>query len=337
MSFLHFRVSGPIAAASLLISSAALKADARRSTAQVSSFAELQRNSWSLPTADGAARLYITEIGHGPPVIFLHGGPGNDFQYIVEALEPHTAHNRFILFDDRGSLLSPIKPGRQDTLTLRNLVEDLEHLRISLGLERLTLFGHSFGSLLALSYYQAYPNRVQRLVLTGAFPPNITMKALIAAMRPRQKALRDRPEVAQILQREGLAGSVERLNPRQVSERNRIAGLAAINLIDLNRWRDVYGGGVYYNQDVDSAIGDTFPESFDFRPVLRSGLAPVTIIQGDRDYIDPAASGWQSLMKSEPKLPVRVITLQAASHYAWIDDPAGFARSLRTGLGSPAE
>ena len=152
-----------------------------------------------------------------------------------------------------------MKPERSDTLTHDTLVADLEQPRVALGLERLTLFGHSFGSLLARSYYQAHPDRVERLVLTGAFPPDTTMKRLVTGMCPRLKALRERPDVARTLEREGLAGPVEGLTPRQVSERARITGLAAISAIDLTRWREAIGGGIYYSEKTDSAIGSSLP------------------------------------------------------------------------------
>lgn len=297
-----------------------------------SALVQMQRAAWYLPTADGAARLFVTEIGSGPPVVFLHGGPGNDFQYIVEALEPHLAEHRFILFDQRGSLLSPVAPERRDSLTLQKLVDDLELLRTSLGQDKLTLFGHSFGSLLALAYYRAYPERVERLVLTGAFPPATTMKSLVAEMRPRQKALRERPAVLETLKREHLDGPIDSLTPRQRSERTRISGLAAISAIDLTRWRRAAGGGVYYSEAVDSAIGATTPEAFDFRPVITADPEPITIVQGDEDYIDPGAAHWRAFAAAQPHLPIRVQIMARASHNAWIDAPQAFRRALANGL-----
>ena len=86
--------------AALLTITISVPISARAEPAASPIFSELQRNTWYLPTANGAARLYVTEIGRGPPVIFLHEGPGNDFQYIVPALRPHLLTHRFILFDD---------------------------------------------------------------------------------------------------------------------------------------------------------------------------------------------------------------------------------------------
>ena len=97
-----------------------------RSPADV--FDRLQQNVWYLPTKTKDVRLYVTELGSGPPVIFLHGGPGNDFNYFIDAARPHIDRYRFIFFDQRGSLLSPVGAAQTKSVTLAVLVDDLEAL-----------------------------------------------------------------------------------------------------------------------------------------------------------------------------------------------------------------
>ncbi|HVS04384.1 MAG TPA: alpha/beta fold hydrolase [Thermoanaerobaculia bacterium] len=53
---------------------------------------------------------------------------------------------------------------------------DLEALRRQLGAERLTLWGISYGTHLALAYLKAYPQRVDRLILAGVEPLHHTLK-----------------------------------------------------------------------------------------------------------------------------------------------------------------
>lgn len=294
-------------------------------------FTALQRNAWYLPTTDGAAKLFVTEVGTGEPVVFLHGGPGNDFHDIIDALAPHLERHRFILFDDRGSLMSPLAADKVDTATLKQLVEDLELLRVSTGQDQLTLFGHSFGSLLAMAYYEAYPARVKRIVLTGAFPVETTMKDLVATVRPLQKSLRERPAVQQAIAAEGLSG--EGLTARQQSDKWRIANLAALNVVHVDRWRQVTGGRVFYNGAMDSRIGGSFPDAFDFRPTILAHPAPITVLQGDQDYLDRGAVRWKAFKAAHPEAPLTIEIMPEASHYAWIDAPGPFAKGLAKGLG----
>lgn len=293
-------------------------------------YSQLQRNAWYLPTADHAARLYVTELGKGAPVVFLHGGPGNDFHYIVDALRPQLDEHRFILFDQRGSLLSPVPEQAVGKLTMGQLVDDLETLRQALGVKKLVLFGHSFGTLLALSYYQAHPDHVAGLVLAASVPPSFDLGAWLHDMRPRQKALAARTQaIAAATKAAGLPADAKNDTAEQTSIRWRIEKLASTNIIDLDRWRQLTGGRVYYSETVADAISNTLPNGFDIRPTLQAHPVPVTIIQGDRDYIDPAARSW-----SAGKTPTmaHVSVMPAASHYAWIDDPVEFAKALHDGL-----
>jgi pimeloyl-ACP methyl ester carboxylesterase len=293
---------------------------------------QMERNAWYLPTGDGTADLYVTEVGRGTPVVFLHGGPGNDFQYIVDAVAPLRCQNRFILFDQRGSLLSPVTPDKLDKVSFEALVDDLETLRLALGQDRLTLFGHSFGTLLAAGYYRAHPDHVERLILAGAIPARGTLSQFVATMRPVQKQLRERPEVEATLRREHLDGPRESLTPQQRSDRFRITGLASINIVDLDRWRSVPGGRVFYSSQLDDRIGDSIPSELGIEAAMDAHPVPIAIIQGDRDYVDPAGEGWQAIAREHPTWPISIHVMPNAGHYAWIDDPEAFEKALADGI-----
>ncbi|WP_266160311.1 alpha/beta fold hydrolase [Dyella silvatica] len=294
---------------------------------------QLQHNAWYLKTADHVADLYVTELGVGTPVVFLHGGPGNDFQYIIDALRPQLGEHRFILFDQRGSLLSPVPEQEVSKLTMGQLVDDLETLRKALGVEKLVLFGHSFGTVLAMSYYQAHPEHVAGLVLAASVPPTFGpggLAAWLKVMRPRQHVLMGRAEaIAAAEKAASLPTDPKSDTAQQKSTRWRIEKQASLNIIDLSRWRDITGGGVYYNEKVSEAIGNTLPSDFDVRPTLKAHPVPITVIQGDHDYIDPAGQSWLSDVKAGL---AQVNVVPSASHYSWIDDPSGFAIALRKGL-----
>ncbi len=244
-------------------------------------FDTLQENVWYLPTADGKASLYVTSLGNGPEVVVLHGGPGNDFNYLVDAVRPESGDYRFVLYDQRGSLLSPVPEGEIKELTTTAMVEDLDSLRIALGKQKLILFGHSWGTLLALLYYQAHPEHVAGLVLAGSGPPQIpigeSFAKFLGPIRSHQRAMRERPEVKKVLDAEGLGGTTpaDHLNAEQKSHRVRIEGLAAVNLFHVERWRQLQGGGVYYNKAVDDAIGDSLPARWDIEPTLKQYPIPL--------------------------------------------------------------
>lgn len=113
--------------------------------------------------------VYVEECGNasGIPVLFLHGGPAS-------GCKPD--HRRFfnpelyriVLFDQRGCGRS--KPhGKLENNTTQDLVSDMEHLRVKLGIDRWLLFGGSWGAALSLLYAQNFPDKVSAMILRGIF------------------------------------------------------------------------------------------------------------------------------------------------------------------------
>ena len=113
--------------------------------------------------------LYVEECGRadGCPAVFLHGGPGSGCQPDHRRyFDP--GHYRLVLVDQRGSGRST-PAGCTEHNDTRQLVQDLETIRLGLGIERWLLFGGSWGATLGLVYAQTYPERVLGLVLRGTF------------------------------------------------------------------------------------------------------------------------------------------------------------------------
>jgi proline iminopeptidase len=307
--------------------------DVPRLSDSTSVFDQLQDNVWYLPTTDKRAQLYVTSFGKGPTIVVLHGGPGNDFNYLVDALRPLAYHYRFILFDQRGSLLSPVPSDQLNKLTMSDLVGDIETLRKALGLNKLVILGHSFGTLLAEFYFQAHPGHVAALILAGSMPPSTApgnFIQLIKAIHQRQNALHARPAVAYTLRTAGIpVGQKEKLTPHAAMRRFKIDN-AAIDFYHVDRWPEFQGGGVYYNEKVDDAIGNSLPNTYDVVPVLQAHPVPVSILQGDHDYVDPSATLWREDAGNMNN--VKIYVIKDAGHYSWIDAPFVFKADLTLAL-----
>ena len=65
-----------------------------------------------------------------------------------------------------------IGPAR-DFYTTADHVNDLEAVRASLGIDKVALWGTSYGTKLALAYALAYPSHVERLLLDSVLPPQL--------------------------------------------------------------------------------------------------------------------------------------------------------------------
>ena len=118
---------------------------------------------------DGRHKLYFEQCGNpdGKPVVLLHGGPGGGCSAKMRRFHD-PAKYRIVLFDQRGSGRSTPHADLVDNTTW-HLVEDIETLRVKLGIDRWQVFGGSWGSTLALAYAETHPKRVTELVLRGIF------------------------------------------------------------------------------------------------------------------------------------------------------------------------
>lgn len=121
-----------------------------------------------ISTSDGH-QLYYEHHGNlvGPSILFLHGGPGlgsssNDLSYF----DLNTVN--VILLDQRGAGRSQ-PAGSLENNTSQNLDADIDLLLEQLKIDKIILFGGSWGSTLALLFAIAHPDRVLGLVLRGLF------------------------------------------------------------------------------------------------------------------------------------------------------------------------
>ena len=126
-------------------------------------------------------------------MMYLSGGPGgagvSEMLGVVAGLGDLEQRYRMIGYDQRGTGRSGLlrcprlerDPHLRDTgagedcanrlgvarqhYTTPDSVADMEAIRAELGAEKLTLFGISYGTELAIAYARAYPDRVERLIL----------------------------------------------------------------------------------------------------------------------------------------------------------------------------
>lgn len=116
-------------------------------------------------TSDGL-ELYFELSEVGLPCLYLHGGPGywsKSFQHFSGSLLEENI--QMVYLDQRGCGRSEHSP-TQD-YSLNRLTDDIEELRIFLGIQEWFVMGHSFGGILAVNYAHSYPERTRGLVLSN--------------------------------------------------------------------------------------------------------------------------------------------------------------------------
>jgi proline iminopeptidase len=131
-----------------------------------------------LAVAGGQIWYRVVGGGTGTPLIVIHGGPGLSSGYL-KSMEALGDERLVVRYDQLGA-------GKSDVVTdtslfgIERFVGELETLRRHLALERVHLYGHSWGSILALEYYRAHPEHVASLTLASEV---LDMPAFFANMR----------------------------------------------------------------------------------------------------------------------------------------------------------
>jgi proline iminopeptidase len=105
--------------------------------------------------------------GGGLPVLCLHGGPGLPHGYISSLAD--LADERPVVFYDQLGCGRSERPDDPSLWTIERSVDELVAVRRALGLERLHIFGSSWGGILAMSYMlDAQPEGVVSLNLSAS-------------------------------------------------------------------------------------------------------------------------------------------------------------------------
>ena len=126
----------------------------------------------SLPSISVNGTIFHAETYGNPDsslVIFLHGGPGSDYQNGLNIRQLADAGYQVVFYDQRGTGLS--QRHDQNTYSIQLYLDDLtaviEHYRTSNN-QKVVLFGHSWGAMLTAAYINAYPDRIDGAIFVEA-------------------------------------------------------------------------------------------------------------------------------------------------------------------------
>lgn len=125
----------------------------------------------TVQTPKGAFKVWTKRMGDNPriKVLLLHGGPGATHEYF-EALDSYfpAAGIEYYYYDQLGSVHSD-QPDAPDLWEIPRFVEEVEQVRLALGLDKNNFFllGHSWGGILALEYALKYQRHLKGLVISN--------------------------------------------------------------------------------------------------------------------------------------------------------------------------
>ncbi|MFI9615201.1 alpha/beta fold hydrolase [Streptomyces sp. NPDC052023] len=270
-----------------------------------------------MPTflAPDGTRLAYHLRGDGAPLVVLPGGPMRRSTYLGD-LGGLAAHRRLVLLDLRGTGDSEV-PADPATYRCDRLVDDVEALRVHLGLERMDLLAHSAGGSLAMLYAARHPGRVARLALITATPWALDMPA----------TTEDRLAAARL--REGQPWFAEAFPAFEKWLRQ--GGDFDPRFIPFfyGRWDEAAAAHAERDEQEsnDEAAGRYGSEGAFDAPATRAALAaldaPVLVYAGE---LDGGPRPGLAHRTAEVFPHAEVAVQPGAGHYPWVDDPKWFTQ-----------
>ena len=274
-----------------------------------------------MATFDGGdgTRLAYHQAGEGRPLICLPGGAMQASAYLDD-LGGLSEHRSLVLLDLRGTGESAV-PADPASYRCDRLVDDVEALRVHLGLDRIDLLGHSASAALALLYAARHLDRIGRLALINPSPRVVGLEITDS----------DRRQVAELRRGEAWFQDAFAALQRIWSGDATVADWTAIAPFTYGQWdavsqahlaqeasqKNTDAAAIYYS------AGALDPEAT--RLALARLQAPVLLVGGEYDVALPpkCAAEYAGLFR-QAELAVQ----PGGGHYPWLDDPEWLVQTL---------
>ena len=285
----------------------------------------------------GDTRLWVEREGEGEPLLLLAGGPANSHLTFHPAFSALADEYEVIYVDYRGRGRSdPVTDYR--TITFERDVADIEALRDALGLERMHVYGFSYGGMVAQAYALAHPDRVVSLILAN------TVHSPEMWQRNHENINREIanqfPEVWEEILRLRAVG-VRSTAPEMQALYKVHAPLVrfynpdnAAKLLSEPGSRNMELYTVFAGDDIEFFLGGEVARLPDFRPRLAELAMPLLVIAGRYDRaLYPAYQ--REFARYAPR--AELVMMERSGSFAHIEEPEALMALVRRFLASMAE
>jgi proline iminopeptidase len=265
-----------------------------------------------MPVSVKGAELFYSMRGTGPTCLVLSGIGTKPY----ERQTPPQLSDRFrlVYVDLRGSGQST---GEPTDLTFDVLADDLEAIRIDLGLERLSVLGHSSLGMLAIEYGRLCPASVSHVIAVGTPPSgDLARVGAKAAAFFEADASEDRKEVL----RSNLAGL-----PPGASLMQTVLAQTPMRFYETRfDPAPLFAEATAKPQLLMHVMGTLTP-TWDVTVGASSLTVPIFIAHGRYDYVVPYVL-WEGI---PAKLPAATLHLfEKSGHQPFFEEPDRFAMAV---------
>lgn len=254
-------------------------------------------------------------VGHGAPILVIGSA-----RYYMRAFALAIDEDRQWIFVDHRGFSRAHQPYTPADLTLEELVDDIEAVRLELGLEQLTIMGHSGHGYIALAYADRYPASVSAVTLI-AMSPDASAASFAAADRAFEESVC--PE-RQALWRERI------IHLDRAYEQEPHRGFIHYSLCNGPKlWFDptfdatpLWEGVELIPELFTTLWGERFAQ-LDIKPYLRALRSPLLLLLGRYDYWNPPHL-WEPLRGICQTMTIRIF--EQSGHTPPYEEPTRFAQ-----------
>ena len=272
-----------------------------------------QNSTDSKLTRDGVDLFYrVVGPATGDYVLVLSGGPGEDIHSMQGIADELGKKYRCIMWEQRGTGRSKLPKYDASTINLNAYLEDIEALRQQLHAGKFIVIGNSWGMILGLAYAGTHPDAVRAVVTIGSGP--ITLEHLgvfsdnqIARLGACELEVRD-------FWKDPAREAAD--SDRAAFERLRAAAVAYF----FDRKKALQMAAELDPKDYNFHVPPAFLSAegkYDFRPKLKTIIAPVLLLQGRQDIAGEAnICEAHSLIRNST-----LAWIDKCGHMPWLEQP----------------
>jgi proline iminopeptidase len=284
-----------------------------------SSDADAQRARQGLLSLEDARLFYEVVGSTGDPIVVVHGGPGLDHAYLQPGLDALATRNTVIYYDQRGTGRSSAELV-ETAINFDSFVQDIEALRVALGYDRITVLGHSFGSLIALEYAARFPESTRSLILMNPVEPGSRFQEQTSDRQRARVTLEDSTEMADLRATEGFAAR----DPATLSQVYRVAFRQVLRDRDLVEQidLDLATTTAKNGQDVAALLGASLGE-VDWWDRLAAIEVPTLVLHGRYDA--PPIDMARELAEAFAQGTFEVLN---SGHFPYVEDRDGLLSAI---------
>ncbi len=256
------------------------------------------------------------------PVLLLHGGPGGTHDYLepLEALAQ--TGRRAVFYDQLGCGRSD--RGDASLWTVGTYVDEVGAVRRALGLDRVHLFGNSWGGMLALEYALTRPPGLASLVLASSpasIPQWIEETGRLRAGLPAEvQAVLEAHEAAGTTDDSAYEEACEVFYRRHLCRLPEWPECVQRSLRFLTEHGEVYR---HMNGPSEFHVVGTLRD-WDVTGRLGEIRVPTLVVSGEHDEATPAINR----TVAEGIAGAESVVYPGASHMAHVEDTEGYCRLL---------